>query len=108
VDGWVKELHNYAYKAGVYGSACRPDMSIYASVAHVPDDVWIAETGGDDTVASINASCVPASYWVNHQRIHQYTKGESFTYNGATVIVDHDCLNATVDGAASINVVCNE
>ena len=106
-DGWDKELHAQGYLAGVYGSACSPDMSIYAAAAHVPDDVWMAEPGGDNTVAGINSACVPTSDWVNHQRIHQYTQGQNFTYGGVTVYVDHDCLNATVDGPGDLNSVCD-
>jgi hypothetical protein len=105
VHAWVTELHENSEMAGLYSSACSPNMSVYAA-APPPDDVWVADYNGkaSASTSSVTTSCLPASMWTTHQRIHQY-RGAGVT---AGLSVDLDCIDGLVDNAngAGTNVVC--
>jgi hypothetical protein len=107
VSAFVNTLHNNAYKAGIYGSACSPDMDIYAGLAHPPDDAWIADYNGiDGAGVSGTVSCVSSTNWTGGRRLHQYAGGVNFTFDGTTVHVDEDCLYGQVDGSAGVSNGC--
>jgi hypothetical protein len=44
---------------------------------------------------------VPASYWSNHQRLHQYQGGHNETYGGVKINIDNDYIDGAVVGSAS-------
>lgn len=106
--GFTNRLHALGYRAGVYGSACAPDMDFYATLNNVPNDVWIADYNGIDSAASSGSvSCVSSSHWVNHQRIHQYRGDVSITHGGVTLPdVDKDCYDGDTTGAVEANMTC--
>lgn len=99
-DGWVEKLHASGYKAGIYGSACSPNMTTYASISHPPDDVWVADYNNVDSASTSSVSCVSTSDWTGQRRIHQYHGTINQSYNGVTVSVDKDCVYGYVDGQA--------
>ena len=74
---WVGELHTRGFVAGAYGSAASTvrDLAALAvsSPASLPDDVWIADWNGLQTV--FGDPYVPDGLWTNHHRLHQFTGG---------------------------------
>jgi len=105
--GFTNRLHALGYRSGVYGSACSPDMDVYATLNNVPDDVWIAQYNGIDSAASSGSvDCVATTHWTHHQRIHQYRGTHDVTYGGVTVSVDSDCFDADTTGAAALDLTC--
>ena len=93
IGGWDAQAHvGISQQAGVYGSSCGSDLTAYASSSTVPDFIDGADWNGNNITTDL--ACVPSGYWVNSQRIKQYTGGHNETWNGYTVNVDNDCLNA--------------
>jgi len=94
VNSWVSQIHAKGNVAGVYGSpsAAQNDWSV---IANKPDDVWIADWNGQDSVW--NLSPLSNGLWVNNQRIHQYEGGHNETYGGVTFNIDTN----DVDGAVT-------
>jgi Rv2525c-like, glycoside hydrolase-like domain len=99
VSSWVAELHAQGYVAGVYGSAASTmrDLQPLASTAGAPDDVWIADWNGVESV--FGDPYVSDSLWTNHQRLHQYRGGHNETWGGVTINVDSSYLDGAVVGA---------
>jgi hypothetical protein len=92
VDGWTNFYQLTADKAGVYASGC--DASYWPYIAHVPDDVWIADWNNDPDVWGLN--CLPNGWWAYSQRLHQYWGDVSETYGGVRLLIDRDCANGLV------------
>ena len=99
VSAWVDELHALGHLAGVYGSAASTirDLQVLASTASSPDDVWIADWNGEATV--FGDPYVSDTLWTNHQRLHQYRGGHRETWNGVTLDVDSNYVDAAVVGS---------
>ncbi len=95
VSSWVTELHTLGYVAGVYGSASSMirDLQPLAATVASPDDVWIADWNGVESV--FGDPYLSDSLWTNHQRLHQYRGGHNATYGGVTINID----SSYVDGA---------
>lgn len=84
VDGWDQQLQGDGYKAGVYGSSGGSGIQGWASLAHVPNDVYAADWNSTATVW--NLTSLGNSYWVGDRRTHQYQNlpgGE--TWGGVTL-----------------------
>lgn len=106
VNGWVNELHSYAFKAGLYGSACSPHLDDYYGIAHPPDDIWIAQYNGNDSAFGVDSNCISDNHW-HDRRIHQYTQNSTVRQGGVTLYpVDHDCLRGQLDGLYDYNNDC--
>ncbi len=99
VSAWVNELHALGYLAGVYGSAASTirDLQALATTGSSPDDVWIADWNGAESV--FGNPYVPDSLWANHQRLHQYRGGHHETWGGVTIDVDSSYVDAAVVGS---------
>lgn len=98
VHGWDYELETVdKVYAGYYGNACYSDVNGMASLAPPPSDVAIGQVNGNPDIYGV--SCVSKSYWVNHQRIHQYDNNVSHTYGGVSLTVDDDCAWARLQGS---------
>jgi hypothetical protein len=99
VSAWVDELHALGHLAGVYGSAASTirDLQVLAATASSPDDVWIADWNGEATV--FGDPYVSDTLWTNHQRLHQYRGGHHETWNGVTLDVDSNYVDAAVVGS---------
>jgi hypothetical protein len=101
-DGWTYQLHRSGYRSGIYGhwnSTLRLLVSQYTSTAHKrPDDIWWARynTTYDGTTRD---PVLPAGYW-QHHRIHQW-RNVTQSYNGISVNVDSDTVDADTAGAAT-------
>ena len=99
VSGWVNELHALGDLAGVYGSAGSTirDLQALAATGSSPDDVWIADWNGNESV--FGNPYVSDTLWTNHQRIHQYRGAHHETWNGATIDIDSSYVDAAVVGS---------
>jgi len=105
LDAWTEGLHARGYISGVYGSASSTIadlVSQYGLGYTEPDDIWIANWNGLQTTAD---PYVPASYWSNHQRLHQYQGGHKETYGGVSINIDNDYLDGATVGNASRPVI---
>jgi hypothetical protein len=98
VTAWVNELHALGYLAGVYGSAGSTirDLQALAATASSPDDVWIADWNGNESV--FGNPYVSDALWTNHQRIHQYRGSHHETWGGVTIDIDSSYVDAAVVG----------
>lgn len=95
VSGWTEKLNEFGYLGGVYSSAGSGMVDLAAGYNNASykraDHVWFAWWNG---LADTNSgSYIPASYWANHQRLHQYQGGHNETYGGATINIDSDYVD---------------
>jgi hypothetical protein len=98
VTAWVNELHALGHLAGVYGSASSTirDMQALATTASAPDDVWIANWNGNESV--FGDPYISDTLWANHQRLHQYEGSHHETWGGVTLDIDSNYVDAAVVG----------
>ena len=98
VSAWVTQLRARGYVSGVYGSAASTarDMQALAGTPSSPDDLWIANWNGTESV--FGDPYVSDALWTNHQRIHQYRGGHKETWGGVTINIDNDYVDAAVVG----------
>ncbi|NUS00792.1 MAG: DUF1906 domain-containing protein [Kribbellaceae bacterium] len=98
LSGWTQALNARGYQGGAYVSASSggADLSnAYTNTAYTrPDNVWIAQWNNTPGTTS-----VPATYWSNHQRVHQYHGPVNETNGGVTMNIDKDYLNLTAPPA---------
>lgn len=95
LSGWTQELNSRGYLGGAYVGAASgaADLnSAYTSTAYTrPDNIWFAHWGSPvGTSRFINAT-----YWSNHQRVHQFAGDVSETNGGVTMSIDRNYLNLT-------------
>lgn len=93
ISGWVQRMHSGGFLAGVYGSPSDANAG-WATVANVPDDVWIAKWDGRATTLGLTP--LPDTLWSHCQRIHQYQGGHNETWGGVTFNIDNDIENGRV------------
>ncbi|MBW7884670.1 MAG: DUF1906 domain-containing protein [Caldilineaceae bacterium] len=101
VAGWSTYLHASGNQAGLYGSACSPEMQLFANARAVPDAVWIAAWNRNAydpnaTVWQVPAGCLPPTLWSSSQRIRQYTGGHDELWGGITFNIDSNVLDGLV------------
>jgi Domain of unknown function (DUF1906) len=103
LGGWTRELHTYGYVSGVYTSAASGVRDLVAaynsSGSSRPDDIWAADWNGKPVLTD---SFLPATYWSNHQRLHQYAGAHDEKWGGATLDIDSDAADGKVAGQASV------
>ncbi|MGP0033565.1 MAG: DUF1906 domain-containing protein [Solirubrobacteraceae bacterium] len=94
LSAWTTELHAQGYVSGVYSSANSgvTDLVDQYGTGYVePDQIWIADWNNQETTSD---PYVPSADWPNHQRLHQYRGGHNETYDGATINIDSDYVDA--------------
>src|SRR5262249_11401782 len=98
VTAWVNELHALGHLAGIYGSASSTirDMQALATTASAPDDVWIANWNGNESV--FGDPYISAAFWANHQRLPQSQGSPHETWGGVTLDIDSNSVDAAVVG----------
>ena len=98
VTAWVNELHALGHLAGIYGSASSTirDMQALATTASAPDEVWIANWNGNESV--FGDPYISDSLWTSHQRLHQYEGSHHETWGGVTLDIDSNYVDAAVVG----------
>ncbi|WP_328995513.1 DUF1906 domain-containing protein [Kribbella sp. NBC_01245] len=95
LTGWTERVHELSYLSGVYSGAAsgiRDLAGVYRSATYArPDQIDFAWWNGKaDTDAG---SYVPATYWSNHQRIHQYAGDHHETHGGRTINIDSNSVD---------------
>ena len=94
LSGWTEKLHALGYLSGVYSSAAsgiKDAGSAYNDSTYTRvDHLWFAWW---NSAADTNTgSYVPASYWANHQRLHQYAN-KTETWGGSSLNIDVNYLD---------------
>jgi hypothetical protein len=96
LSGWTQELNARGYVGGAYvaaGSGGVDLASAYTSTAYTrPDNLWFAHWGSTPVGTS---RFIPATYWTNHQRVHQFQGNVSETNGGVTVNIDKNWVDLT-------------
>ncbi|MGW0606098.1 glycoside hydrolase domain-containing protein [Streptomyces sp. NPDC002640] len=108
LSGWTERLHSSGYLSGFYSSAASGirdaaseyDNPAYTRVDHLFYAWW---NGAADTNTG---TYVPASYWANHQRIHQYVGEVTETYGGYSINIDRDYLDVGTGGTTPPPATC--
>jgi Domain of unknown function (DUF1906) len=103
LSAWTSRLHDHGYVSGVYssGSSGITDLvSQYGSAYTEPDDLWIADWNGQQTV--LDPTYVPSGDWSNHQRLHQYRGGHTETYGGVSINIDGNYVDGAVHAFSSV------
>ncbi len=99
---WTAALHAGGYLAGVYSSGASgiADLAArYQSGYQEPDDIWIADWNGRQSVSD---PYVPSADWPSHQRVHQYDGGHDETHGGVTLNIDGDYLDGSTAGPGAV------
>jgi len=99
VNGWVERLHELGDLAGVYGGAYSSYPSDWATIANVPDDVWLAAwyTNYYDPAATVWVpSYVSNDLWAYHQRLRQYAGGHNEEWGNLTLNIDSNITDGQV------------
>ncbi|RME51722.1 MAG: DUF1906 domain-containing protein, partial [Deltaproteobacteria bacterium] len=110
ISGWTSRLHERGFRAGAYGSGCSSALSDYATIANVPDDVWIAHWIYSSYTSSAtvwDAGCVSNTLWSNHQRIRQYAGGHNEAWGGVTLNIDCNVIDGTVGTSEPLSLPQN-
>ncbi|MEY9950544.1 DUF1906 domain-containing protein, partial [Kitasatospora sp. GAS206B] len=98
LTAWTNELHAYGFNSGVYSSSNSGMKDLVANAGNsaytMPDVVFDANWNG---TADVNDPAIPAGYWANHQRVHQYASpSANQTYGGYSIGIDEDYLDVSV------------
>ncbi len=96
LGAWTQALRDAGFVSGVYSSASsgiRDLVDAYGTGYASPDAIWIANWNGQKTTSD---PYVPATYWANRQRIHQYRGGHNETYGGVKINIDSNYLDGPV------------
>lgn len=99
---WTSTLHADGYLSGVYGSGLSGMHDLVAAQGTSfaePDDVWIADWNGAQTVSD---NYVPSGDWASDQRIHQYSGATNQTYGGVRINIDGDYVDGATASAGQI------
>ena len=95
VSGWTQALNAAGWLSGVYSSAAsgiRDLVSAYNDTSYTrPNHIWFAWWNGQANVDG--GTYVPATYWANHQRIHQYVGESTESYGGVSINIDRNYLD---------------
>jgi hypothetical protein len=96
-SAWTRELHSLGYRSAIYsssGSGIRDLVSNFQSSSYqMPDVIYDALWNG---AADTEDPAVPATYWANHQRVHQFSGGANESHGGYWINIDRDYLDVQV------------
>ncbi len=97
MNGWVARLHELGNFAGGYGGR-NSFVTDWATIAHVPDDVWAASwyTTVYDPNANVFGITWLNGFWGNHQRIRQYSGDHNETWGSIRFNIDSDVADGVV------------
>ncbi|MBP0455879.1 DUF1906 domain-containing protein, partial [Kitasatospora sp. RG8] len=97
LSGWTGRLHELNFRSGVYSSSSSGIKDMVAaynsSSFDRPDVAWAANW---NNVADTNDSYIPAGYWSNHQRVHQYAGDVTESHGGTTINIDRNYVDIAV------------
>jgi hypothetical protein len=95
-SAWTSEVHSLGYRSAIYsssGSGIRDLVSNFQSSYQMPDIIYDALWNG---AADTQDPAVPATYWANHQRVHQFSGGTNESHGGYQINIDRDYLDVQV------------
>jgi photosystem II stability/assembly factor-like uncharacterized protein len=97
MNGWGERLGELGNISGGYG-ARSSYITDWATVEHVPQDVWIASwyANGYDPYASVYGITWLDGLWVHHQRLRQYAGEVGNTWGGVSLTVDLNVADGMV------------
>jgi Rv2525c-like, glycoside hydrolase-like domain len=99
---WTTEVHALGYRSGIYSSSLSGVIDLannYTnSVYTMPDVIFDAWWNGIANTVDPN---IPATAWVNHRRIHQYSGNITQDHGGVTINIDRDFLDVRFGGGGS-------
>ena len=115
IDGWVLQLHQSGYAAGMYSSLCSgivDQAAVFGTPGNYPlDAIWIAAWAFNDQNDPRYATYVPGlsgftgcgaalpdALWSYHQRIRQFRGGHNETYAGITINIDTNAIDGPTAG----------
>ncbi len=107
LSGYTTRLHRRGYLSGVYvnlaSGAAHLGASYSAAAYARPDVLWVARWDGRQTTTGFTG--VPKSAFSRHQRVKQYQGDHNETWNGVTMNIDSDWVDAPVATAAFSHLV---
>ena len=102
LESWTNKLHGLGYISGVYSSSSSGIADIGGQLGtgySLPDNLWIANWNNQQNTLD---PAVPSTGWTLHQRIHQYQGGHNETYDGVTINIDNDYVDAATAGGSGL------
>ncbi|MFF2750583.1 glycoside hydrolase domain-containing protein [Kitasatospora sp. NPDC058048] len=101
LTAWTNELHAWGYNSGVYSSSSSGMKDLAANAGNsaytMPDAVFSANWNGREDTADPS---IPAGYWNNHQRAHQYASPQNAeNWGGYAIAIDQDYLDIQLTAA---------
>jgi len=107
VRGWVNELQNRGWTAGLYGSSGASAMDDMYHLSANPTDAMLADY--NDSNSPWGISSVPNSDWEYDHRIHQYHVDSTCeTHGGICLNVDRNCAIGKTAKAWSVSTETSE
>ena len=106
IHGWTEQLKELGHVAGAYGAACTSYVVDWAFNDPPVDEVWIAqwnkEYAYDPDATVYNTTCLdipgqPPIFWINNQRLKQYTGPHNETWGDLTEKIDSNVLDGAVN-----------
>ncbi|MFF2619202.1 glycoside hydrolase domain-containing protein [Kitasatospora sp. NPDC058046] len=101
LTAWTNELHAWGYNSGVYSSSSSGMKDLAANAGNsaytMPDAVFSANWNGKEDTADPS---IPAGYWSNHQRAHQYASpANPESWGGYSIAIDQDYVDIQLTSA---------
>ncbi|WP_238334776.1 DUF1906 domain-containing protein [Kribbella amoyensis] len=101
LSGWTLELNTRGYVGGAYVGAASGGVdlsSAYNDTAYTrPDNLWFARW--NMVTNTTDDRYIPAAYWTNRQRVHQYQGDHDETHGGVKINIDSNAVNLTAPPA---------
>jgi len=92
LTGWTTRLSQLGTYSGLYSTSSGINDNRYYNIAKPPSAVWIAEwykTPGFRQYETVwDLRYLSNDYWINHQRILQYSGGHDETWGGVKMNID--------------------
>jgi len=102
LSGWTLELNTRGYVGGAYVGAASGGIDLsaeYSNPAYTRvDNLWFARW--NNKADTTDDKYIPAAYWTNRQRVHQYAGDHSETHGGVPINIDSNAANLTAPPAA--------
>uniref|UniRef100_UPI00068AEB5D glycoside hydrolase domain-containing protein n=1 Tax=Streptomyces sp. NRRL S-350 TaxID=1463902 RepID=UPI00068AEB5D len=100
LSGWTSRLHELDFRSGVYSSSSSGIKDMVAAYTSSgfdrPDVAWAANW---NNAADTDDSYIPAGYWSNHQRVHQYAGDVTESYGGTTLNIDRNYVDVAAQAS---------
>jgi hypothetical protein len=102
VSGWTLELNTRGYVGGAYINAsgnAADFVGAYNNTSYTrPDNLWFARWN-IPPITNTTDVAIPAAYWSNRQRVHQYSGPHDETHGGVKINIDSNAVNLTAPPA---------